>query len=136
MRSGRLRRYLVRRLWAIVPTVASSPGGTKRLNGQVRYPFSALDRLYVDMVPPVIQPGLHGRPTPGPQRSDARPRRNVQDAASGTAEVAVNIVEVSAGAGETGSASSQVFASAKELSCEGSKLKIEVDKFLATARAA
>jgi methyl-accepting chemotaxis protein len=62
--------------------------------------------------------------------------RNVQQAASGTTQVAANIVEVNQGAGETGSASSQVLSSARALSTEGNKLKIEVDKFLATVRAA
>jgi methyl-accepting chemotaxis protein len=62
--------------------------------------------------------------------------RNVQQAADGTAQVAANIGEVARGAAETGSASGQVLASAAELSREGSKLKIEVDTFLRTVRAA
>ena len=62
--------------------------------------------------------------------------RNVQEAAKGTGQVAVNIVDVNRGAGETGSASAQVLASARSLSSESSHLKIEVDKFLATVRAA
>jgi methyl-accepting chemotaxis protein len=62
--------------------------------------------------------------------------RNIQRAAEGTAQVASNIGEVNRGAAETGSASSQVFSSAEALSAEGSKLKLEVDKFLATVRAA
>jgi methyl-accepting chemotaxis protein len=62
--------------------------------------------------------------------------RNVQHAAHGTAEVANNIGNVSRGAVETGSASSQVLSSARALSSEGNKLKIEVEKFLATVRAA
>ena len=40
------------------------------------------------------------------------------------------------GRGETGSASAQVLSSARALSSEGAKLKTEVDKFLATVRAA
>jgi methyl-accepting chemotaxis protein len=62
--------------------------------------------------------------------------RNVQQAAAGTTQVASNIVEVNKGAGETGSASSQVLVSAQALSSEGNRLKVEVDKFLATVRAA
>jgi methyl-accepting chemotaxis protein len=62
--------------------------------------------------------------------------RNVLRAAKGTAEVAGNIVEVSKGAGETGAASGQVLSSAQALAVEGNKLKVEVAKFLATARAA
>ncbi|MGP0090772.1 MAG: methyl-accepting chemotaxis protein [Xanthobacteraceae bacterium] len=62
--------------------------------------------------------------------------RNVQQAALGTTQVASNIVDVSNGAGETGSASSQVLASAQALSAEGNKLKVEVEKFLQTVRAA
>jgi hypothetical protein len=37
---------------------------------------------------------------------------------------------------ETGSASSQVLSSAQSLSSEGDRLKLEVDRFLATVRAA
>jgi methyl-accepting chemotaxis protein len=62
--------------------------------------------------------------------------RNVQEAAKGTAEVASNIVNVNHGASETGSASSQVLASAKSLSSESNHLKVEVNKFLQTVRAA
>jgi methyl-accepting chemotaxis protein len=62
--------------------------------------------------------------------------RNVTEAAKGTSEVASNITEVSRGANETGSASSQVLSSAKALSGESNRLKSEVEKFLATVRAA
>jgi methyl-accepting chemotaxis protein len=62
--------------------------------------------------------------------------RNVQQAAQGTADVAVNINDVNRGAGETGSASSQVLGSAQSLAHESSRLKAEVEKFLATVRAA
>ncbi|PWB62374.1 MAG: methyl-accepting chemotaxis protein [Bradyrhizobiaceae bacterium] len=62
--------------------------------------------------------------------------RNVQEAAKGTTEVASNIGHVSHGAGETGSASTQVLASAQSLSSESNHLRLEVDKFLATVRAA
>jgi methyl-accepting chemotaxis protein len=62
--------------------------------------------------------------------------RNVHQAAQGTTEVAKNITDVNRGAGETGSASSQVLASAQSLSSESNRLKTEVDTFLATVRAA
>jgi len=62
--------------------------------------------------------------------------RNVQEAAKGTVEVASSISEVNQGAVETGSASSQVLAASQELSQQGSRLKSQVDSFLATVRAA
>jgi methyl-accepting chemotaxis protein len=62
--------------------------------------------------------------------------RNVQQAAQGTSQVASNITDVNRGATETGSASAQVLSSAQSLSSESSHLKLEVDKFLATVRAA
>jgi methyl-accepting chemotaxis protein len=62
--------------------------------------------------------------------------RNVQEAAKGTAQVATNIVDVNHGAGATGSASSQVLASAQSLASESNHLKAEVGKFMATVRAA
>jgi methyl-accepting chemotaxis protein len=62
--------------------------------------------------------------------------RNVSEAARGTEQVASTIGKVNQGAGETGSASSQVLASARQLAGESNRLKIEVDKFLATVRAA
>jgi methyl-accepting chemotaxis protein len=62
--------------------------------------------------------------------------RNVQQAASRTAQVASNITEVNRGASETGSASAQVLSSAQGLSTESVRLKNEVEKFLAKVRAA
>ena len=62
--------------------------------------------------------------------------RNVQQAAQGTAQVASNITDVNRGASETGSASEQVLSSARSLSGESQHLKAEVEKFLATVRAA
>jgi methyl-accepting chemotaxis protein len=62
--------------------------------------------------------------------------RNVQHAAQGAAQVSSNILEVNKGAGETDAASAQVLSSAQALSSESAKLKLEVDKFLATVRAA
>jgi methyl-accepting chemotaxis protein len=62
--------------------------------------------------------------------------RNVQQAAQGTSQVSSNIVDVQRGASETGSASSQVLASARTLSAESHRLKLEMDKFLNSLRAA
>jgi methyl-accepting chemotaxis protein len=62
--------------------------------------------------------------------------RNVQQAAIGTTQVATSIADVNRGAGDTGSASSQVLSSAQLLSNENKRLKTEVVKFLATVRAA
>ena len=62
--------------------------------------------------------------------------RTVQQAAIGSTEVATNIADVNRAAGDTGSASSQVLSSAKMLSNENQRLKVEVAKFLATVRAA
>jgi methyl-accepting chemotaxis protein len=62
--------------------------------------------------------------------------RNVLEAAKGTSEVASSITAVSQGASETGSASSQVLASAKSLSGDSRTLKIEVERFLTMVRAA
>jgi len=50
--------------------------------------------------------------------------------------VSSHIVDVQRGAGETGSASSQVLSSAQSLSSESDRLKLEVDRFLNTVRAA
>jgi methyl-accepting chemotaxis protein len=62
--------------------------------------------------------------------------RNVGEAAKGTAQVAVNITDVNRGAGETGAASGQVLSSAQSLAGESNRLKLEVDRFLSTVRAA
>jgi methyl-accepting chemotaxis protein len=61
---------------------------------------------------------------------------NVQQAAAGTSNVAVNIMEVSRGTDETGAASTLMLSSAQSLSKQSNHLKIEVDKFLASVRAA
>ena len=60
----------------------------------------------------------------------------MHQAASGTSQVATNITDVNRGANETGSASAQVLASAQSLSSESNHLKLEVEKFLVTVRAA
>ena len=62
--------------------------------------------------------------------------RNVIEAAKGTQEVASSITDVSAGASHTGAASSQLLVSARQLSGESRNLNVEVEKFLATVRAA
>lgn len=62
--------------------------------------------------------------------------RNVSEAAKGAVEVADKIAQVSHGASATGSASTQVLASARSLSTESGRLKKEVAKFLDTVRAA
>ncbi|BAF88413.1 histidine kinase [Azorhizobium caulinodans ORS 571] len=62
--------------------------------------------------------------------------RNIQQAAAGTEQVSANIAQVTRGAAETGEASGAVLDSARALSNEGEHLKAEVDRFLATVRAA
>jgi methyl-accepting chemotaxis protein len=62
--------------------------------------------------------------------------RNVQQAAQGTQQVSTHITDVQRGAGETGSASSQVLSAAQSLSGDSNRLKLEVGKFLTTVRAA
>jgi methyl-accepting chemotaxis protein len=62
--------------------------------------------------------------------------RNVQQAAQGTQQVSSHIVDVQRGSSETGSASSQVLSSAKSLSNDSNRLKLEVDRFLNSVRAA
>ncbi|MGJ4887358.1 methyl-accepting chemotaxis protein [Bradyrhizobium sp. HKCCYLRH3099] len=62
--------------------------------------------------------------------------RNIQQAAIGTQQVSANIAEVRRGAGDTGSASSQVLSAAQMLSSDSNRLKLEVGRFLETVRAA
>jgi len=62
--------------------------------------------------------------------------RNVQYAARGTQQVSSNITDVENGAGETGVASSRVLSAAQLLSSDSERLKLEMEKFLATVRAA
>ena len=62
--------------------------------------------------------------------------RNVQQAAQGTQQVSSSITDVRRGASETGSASSHVLSAAQSLSGDSSRLKLEVDKFLNSVRAA
>jgi methyl-accepting chemotaxis protein len=62
--------------------------------------------------------------------------RNVQQAAHGTQRVSSNITDVQRGADETGSASHHVLSAAQSLAGDSQRLKLEVDKFLHSVRAA
>jgi len=62
--------------------------------------------------------------------------RSVQNVAQGTQEAAANIMQVNRGATETGSASEEVLNSAKTLSSESTRLRAELDRFMANIRAA
>ena len=62
--------------------------------------------------------------------------RSVQNVAQGTHEAAANIVQVNRGATETGSASADVLNSARTLSTESTRLREELDRFMANIRAA
>ena len=62
--------------------------------------------------------------------------RSVQSVAQGTHEAAADITQVNRGAIETGSASEEVLNSAKTLSSESTRLRAELDRFMANIRAA
>jgi methyl-accepting chemotaxis protein len=62
--------------------------------------------------------------------------RNVQGAAQGTRNVEGNIAQVNSGAIDTGSASREVLNSAQTLSSESTRLRQELDRFMANIRAA
>lgn len=62
--------------------------------------------------------------------------KNVQSAASGTHEIAESICEVNRGASETGAASGEVLNSAQTLAVESTRLRQELDRFMANIRAA
>ncbi len=62
--------------------------------------------------------------------------RSVQNVAQGTQEAAANIMQVNRGATETGAASEEVLNSAKTLSSESTRLREELDRFMANIRAA
>ena len=62
--------------------------------------------------------------------------RSVQSVAQGTHEVASNITKVNRGATETGSASEEVLNSAQTLTVESTRLRQELDRFMANVRAA
>ncbi|WP_170991802.1 MULTISPECIES: methyl-accepting chemotaxis protein [Bradyrhizobium] len=60
---------------------------------------------------------------------------NVQIASERTSQVAVSIGQVASGASRTGAASSRVLSSSRSLSDGNSRLKLELDNFIATIRA-
>jgi len=62
--------------------------------------------------------------------------RNVQEAARGTQEVSSNISGVSQTASETGQTATRLLSSANELSQQSGSLRIQVEEFFATIRAA
>jgi methyl-accepting chemotaxis protein len=62
--------------------------------------------------------------------------RSVQNVAQGTQEVAANITQVNRGATETGAASEDVLNSARTLSIESTRLREELNRFMANIRAA
>jgi methyl-accepting chemotaxis protein len=62
--------------------------------------------------------------------------RSVQNVAQGTQEAAANVMQVNRGATETGSASEEVLNSARSLSSESTRLREELDRFMANIRAA
>jgi methyl-accepting chemotaxis protein len=62
--------------------------------------------------------------------------RSVQTVAQGTQTAATDIGQVNRGAAETGSASEEVLNSAKTLSSESTRLRAELDRFMANIRAA
>ncbi|KQP73746.1 hypothetical protein ASF41_17855 [Methylobacterium sp. Leaf111] len=62
--------------------------------------------------------------------------RNVAQAAMGTGAVTANIAGVAGAAEETGAAAAQVLGASSELSRQSEHLSAEVQRFLATVRAA
>jgi len=62
--------------------------------------------------------------------------RNIQHAAHGTQRVSSNITDVRRGASDTGQASSKLLSAAQSLANDSKRLRVEVDRFLATVRAA
>ena len=60
----------------------------------------------------------------------------VQNVARGTQEASDNVMQVNRGATETGSASEEVLNSARTLSSESTRLREELDRFMANFRAA
>ncbi|MFB9265969.1 methyl-accepting chemotaxis protein [Bradyrhizobium erythrophlei] len=62
--------------------------------------------------------------------------RSVQNVAVGTQEAATSVTEVNRGATETGAASEEVLHSARTLSVESTRLREELDRFMANIRAA
>jgi methyl-accepting chemotaxis protein len=62
--------------------------------------------------------------------------RSVQNVARGTQSASESIMQVNRGANETGSASEEVLNSARTLSAESTRLREELDRFMANIRAA
>ena len=62
--------------------------------------------------------------------------RNVQHASNGTQRVSSSIRDVERGANETGAASSKLLSAAQLLANDSKRLRLEVDRFLSTVRAA
>ncbi len=62
--------------------------------------------------------------------------RSVQNVAQGTQAASANVMQVNRGATETGSASEDVLSSARTLSSESTRLREELDRFMANIRAA
>jgi len=62
--------------------------------------------------------------------------RSVQNVAIGTQEAASSVTQVNRGATETGAASEEVLNSARTLSVESTRLREELDRFMANIRAA
>ncbi|WP_426438906.1 methyl-accepting chemotaxis protein [Bradyrhizobium genosp. P] len=62
--------------------------------------------------------------------------RSVQNVAQGTQEAAASVTQVNRGATETGAASEEVLNSARSLSVESTRLREELDRFMANIRAA
>jgi methyl-accepting chemotaxis protein len=62
--------------------------------------------------------------------------RSVQNVAQGTQETATSVTKVNRGATETGAASEEVLNSARSLSVESTRLRQELDRFMANIRAA
>ena len=62
--------------------------------------------------------------------------KSVQNVAQGTQEAAASVMQVNRGATETGTASEEVLNSARSLSSESTRLREELDRFMANIRAA
>jgi len=62
--------------------------------------------------------------------------RSVQNVARGTQAASDNVIQVNRGATETGAASEEVLHSARTLSAESTRLRDELDRFMANIRAA
>ena len=62
--------------------------------------------------------------------------KSVQNVAQGTQEAVASVMQVNRGATETGTASEEVLNSARTLSSESTRLREELDRFMANIRAA